>query len=168
LTDPEIYATVLANVRKELEKNPSINIFSISQTDVEMWCKCPNCSKIAEEEGSVSGVWLRFLNKIAEELEDEYDCDLDSYHDLVDSDDPDEDHIRNFDFDFSGARTYMIALTTTYADLADAFNAYAPGTYLDPWRMRPGSYISPATLRKIDLELIGLPEGPSRYFCEEQ
>ena len=72
LTDPDIYATVLANVRKELEKNPNINIFSISQTDVEMWCKCPNCSKIAEEEGSMSGVWLRFLNKIAEELEDEY------------------------------------------------------------------------------------------------
>ena len=36
LTDPEIYATVLANVRAELEKNPNINIFSISQTDVEM------------------------------------------------------------------------------------------------------------------------------------
>ena len=72
LTDPEIYATVLANVRKELEKNPDINIFSISQTDVEMWCKCPNCSKIAEEEGSISGVWVRFLNKIAEDLEEDY------------------------------------------------------------------------------------------------
>ena len=72
LTDPDIYATVLANVRKALEANPAINIFSISQTDVEMWCHCPNCSKIIEEEGSVSGVWLRFLNKIAEELEDEY------------------------------------------------------------------------------------------------
>ena len=72
LTDPEIYATVLANVRKELEKNPNINIFSISQTDVEIWCKCPNCSKIAEEEGSMSGVWIRFLNKIAEDLEEDY------------------------------------------------------------------------------------------------
>ena len=72
LTDPEIYATVLANVRKELEKNPNINIFSISQTDVEMWCQCPNCSKIAEEEGSISGVWIRFLNKIAEDLEEDY------------------------------------------------------------------------------------------------
>ncbi len=72
LTDPDIYATVLANVRKELESNPNVNIISISQTDVEEWCHCPNCSKIIEEEGSVSGVWLRFLNKIAEELEDEY------------------------------------------------------------------------------------------------
>ncbi len=72
LTDPEIYATVLANVRKELESNPDINIISISQTDVESWCHCPNCSKIEAEEGSYSGVWIRFVNKIAEELEDEY------------------------------------------------------------------------------------------------
>ena len=72
LTDPEIYATVLKNVRAELTKNPNINIFSISQTDVESWCQCPNCSKIEEEEGSYSGVWVRFLNKIAEELEDEF------------------------------------------------------------------------------------------------
>ena len=53
-----------------------MNIISISQTDVEMWCQCPNCSKIIEEEGSVSGVWLRFVNKIAEELEDEYPEEL--------------------------------------------------------------------------------------------
>ena len=72
LTDPEIYATVLKNVRAELTKNPNINIFSISQTDVEVWCTCPNCSKIEEEEGSYSGLWVRFLNKIAEELEDEF------------------------------------------------------------------------------------------------
>ena len=72
LTDPEIYATVLKNVRAELTKNPNINIFSISQTDVESWCQCPNCSKIEEEEGSYSGLWVRFLNKIAEELEDEF------------------------------------------------------------------------------------------------
>ena len=72
LTDPEIYETVLNNLRAELEKNPNITIASVSQTDVEMWCKCPNCSKIAEEEGSYSGVWIRFVNKIATELEDEY------------------------------------------------------------------------------------------------
>ena len=72
LTDPEIYETVLKNVRAALEKNPKITIISISQTDVEDWCHCPNCSKIEEEEGSYAGVWIRFVNKIAEELEDEY------------------------------------------------------------------------------------------------
>ena len=72
LTDPEVYETVLKNVRAALAKNPKITIISISQTDVESWCQCPNCSKIAEEEGSLSGLWIRFVNKIAVELEDEY------------------------------------------------------------------------------------------------
>ena len=72
LTDPEVYETVLKNVRAALAKNPKITIISISQTDVESWCQCPNCSKIEEEEGSYSGVWIRFVNKIATELEDEY------------------------------------------------------------------------------------------------
>ena len=72
LTDPEVYNTVLTNVRKALEANPAMNIISISQTDYEGYCHCPNCARIDEEEGSPSGNWIRFLNKIAEELEDEY------------------------------------------------------------------------------------------------
>ncbi len=72
LTDPEIYNTVLTNVRNALAANPKINIISISQSDYEGYCHCPNCTKIDEEEGSPAGSWIRFLNAIAEELEDEY------------------------------------------------------------------------------------------------
>lgn len=100
-----------------------------------------------------------------EELEDEYDCDLDSYMDLVDNDDPTEGQIRDYDFDFSGARTCVIALTTTYADLVDAFNAYAADSYLCEWRMLPGDYVSPSTLRKVDSDLVMIGSRPSRYFA---
>ena len=72
LTDPEILATVISNLRKELEKNPAINIASVSQTDFEGHCQCPNCMKIEEEEGSPSGPWIRFVNAIAENLEEDY------------------------------------------------------------------------------------------------
>ena len=72
LTDPEILATVISNLRKELEKNPAINIASVSQTDFEGHCQCPNCMKIEEEEGSPSGTWIRFVNAIAENLEEDY------------------------------------------------------------------------------------------------
>ena len=72
LTDPEIFNTVLANLRKELEKNPAMTIASVSQTDYEQSCYCPNCAKIAEEEGSYSGVWIQFVNRIAEALEEDY------------------------------------------------------------------------------------------------
>ncbi len=72
LTDPEVLATVIKNVRKELEKNPDITIASVSQSDYEQSCYCPNCAKIAEEEGSYSGVWIRFVNAVAEALEPDY------------------------------------------------------------------------------------------------
>ena len=72
LTDPENFNTVMANLRKELEANPDINIISVSQTDYEQSCYCPNCAKIAEEEGSYSGVWITFVNKVAEELVKDY------------------------------------------------------------------------------------------------
>ena len=73
LTDPEIYATVLKNVRKELETNPTTTIISVSQSDYEQSCYCPNCAKIAEENGgNYSGVWITFVNKIAEDIEEDY------------------------------------------------------------------------------------------------
>ncbi len=73
LTDPDIFSTVVANVRKELEKNPAINIVSVSQTDYEQSCYCPNCAKIAEENGNnYSGVWIQFVNRVAEELTKDY------------------------------------------------------------------------------------------------
>ena len=72
LTDPEVFETVLKNVRKELESNPDVNIVSISQNDYDYWCHCPNCAKIEEEEGAPSGTLLRFLNRIAEELVKDY------------------------------------------------------------------------------------------------
>ena len=73
LTDPDIFDTVLANVRKALEANPAMNIISVSQTDVESSCHCPNCTKLEEENGgNYSGVWITFVNKIAEALEEDY------------------------------------------------------------------------------------------------
>ena len=73
LTDPEIYATVLKNVRKELETNPTTTIISVSQSDYEQSCYCPNCAKIAEENGgNYSAVWITFVNKIAEDIAKDY------------------------------------------------------------------------------------------------
>ena len=73
LTDPEIYATVLKNVRKELETHPETTIMSVSQSDHGESCYCPNCAKIAEENGgNYSGVWITFVNKIAEDIEKDY------------------------------------------------------------------------------------------------
>ena len=72
MTDPEVFETVIKNVRKALEENPAINIVSVSQNDFEGHCLCPNCRKIEEEDGSSAGPFLRFVNRIAEDLEKDY------------------------------------------------------------------------------------------------
>ena len=72
LTDETVYNTVLANVRKTLEQYPDSKIVSISQNDNTTYCKCENCSAIVAEEGSQAGLFLRFVNRIAEELAPDY------------------------------------------------------------------------------------------------
>ena len=72
MTDPEILEKVIQNVRKSLAETPNANIISVSQNDFEGHCECPNCRKIEEEEGSPAGPFLRFVNKIAENLEPDY------------------------------------------------------------------------------------------------
>lgn len=72
LTDPEVFDTVLKNVRAALEKDPTVNIISISQTDKEEYCTCERCAAIDEEEGSPAGTLLRFVNAIAENIAEDY------------------------------------------------------------------------------------------------
>ena len=72
VTDPDVLATVIKNVRKALAENPDINIVSVSQNDFEGYCHCPNCRKIEEEEGTPAGPLLRFVNAVAEDLEKDY------------------------------------------------------------------------------------------------
>ncbi len=69
LTNEELFGVFLERVRKELGAHPEATIVSVSQNDCGGWCECGKCSKIAEEEGSQSGPIIRFVNRIAEELE---------------------------------------------------------------------------------------------------
>lgn len=72
MTDPEVLANVIKNVRAALAENSNINIVSVSQNDFEGYCKCPNCRKIEEEEGSPAGPLLRLVNAVAEDIEKDY------------------------------------------------------------------------------------------------
>ena len=72
LTDENVYNTVLANLRKSLAEHPDSKIISVSQNDNNNYCKCANCAAITAEEGSPSGTLLRFVNRLADELADEY------------------------------------------------------------------------------------------------
>ena len=73
LTDENIYQTVLKNVRLELEKYPNAQYVNISQTDgTSHGCQCKNCRAVEKEEGSPSGPWIRFVNRIANDIKEDY------------------------------------------------------------------------------------------------
>ncbi|MBQ3065415.1 MAG: DUF4838 domain-containing protein [Clostridia bacterium] len=72
LSSEENYINMLANVRAMLEETPA-DIISLSQSDggVGGVCPCDVCAASIEEHG-YSGHYLKFVNRIAEELADEY------------------------------------------------------------------------------------------------
>ncbi len=72
LTNPEVLDICTENIRKELQKHPEAGIISISQNDWGGNCQCESCKQADAEEGSPSGTLLRFVNAVAERLEDEF------------------------------------------------------------------------------------------------
>ena len=75
LTDPEVYDRVLENVRTYLRNNPGAKIVSVSQNDSfpeGRGCQCENCRRLDEQEGTPMGSLLTFVNKIANDIKDEF------------------------------------------------------------------------------------------------
>ena len=78
LTNPEMTAAFVAEARRLLREDPSVDFISISQNDTSMGdrrgpCECERCLAVEREEGGVhSGPILRFANKVAEGLEGEF------------------------------------------------------------------------------------------------
>jgi len=75
LTDESVFQTVLKNARWILEKYPETRYFEISQNDAyegDYGCQCEKCKAVLAEEESYSGLWIRFVNRIANELKDEF------------------------------------------------------------------------------------------------
>ena len=80
LTNPEVLNIVTKNVLEYIKQNPDITIVSVSQNDNENYCRCENCRKVDEEEGSQSGTIIRFVNSVAEVVEKEYpDIAIDTF-----------------------------------------------------------------------------------------
>jgi len=75
LTDPEVYKKVLANVRRILAEKPNAKIISVSQNDSYpegRGCQCENCRRLDEAEGTPMGSLLTFVNRIAEDIKEDY------------------------------------------------------------------------------------------------
>ncbi len=72
LTNPEVLQKVIEGVEKWIVENPKATIFSVSQNDTDYHCQCDNCKAVEKEEGAPSGVLLRFVNAVADEVGKKY------------------------------------------------------------------------------------------------
>ena len=69
MTNPEVVKIATETVMRWIEERPDAKIYSVSQNDWYNNCQCDKCKAVDEEEGSPSGLLLRFVNSIAEEVE---------------------------------------------------------------------------------------------------
>lgn len=73
LSDEEIYQTTLKNVKADLRAHPDQKIISVSQVDgLNGECSCEKCREVYEEEQSHMGTLLRFVNRIQEDIKEEF------------------------------------------------------------------------------------------------
>jgi len=72
LTNPDVLKIVTTTVLKWITANPELKMVSVSQNDNWNYCTCPNCAAGDAEEGSPSGLMLRFVNAVAAEVAKQY------------------------------------------------------------------------------------------------
>ncbi len=75
LSDEGVYQTVLKNVLALLEANPTAKYISVSQNDSGddgKGCQCDACMAVYNQTGSYAGMYLTFVNRIAEVVKEKY------------------------------------------------------------------------------------------------
>ncbi len=73
LTNEEMRAEFVKNLKERLRKRPGAHIASVSQPDGRGGnCQCDKCRAVEAEEGSPAGLVLRFVNKVAADIEKEF------------------------------------------------------------------------------------------------
>ncbi|MCE9591382.1 MAG: DUF4838 domain-containing protein [Planctomycetes bacterium] len=72
MSNPEVLEFVTRRVKENLRRNPAATITSVSQNDNHVYCRCPQCEAVNRSEGSPAGPLLRFVNRVAEAIEEEF------------------------------------------------------------------------------------------------
>jgi len=72
LSNPDVLKIVTEAVLARIRENPSADFYGVSQNDWDNHCTCAQCAAVDAEEGSPSGIILRFVNKVAEAVEREF------------------------------------------------------------------------------------------------
>lgn len=72
LTNLDVLRIMVERVKERLAKKPHSEIISVSPNDWTDYCECANCRAIDEAEGSHSGTLIKFVNAVAEAIEEDY------------------------------------------------------------------------------------------------
>lgn len=72
LSNPDVLTLAIATVRGWIHDHPEAQIYSVSQNDCENWCQCDACKAIEDKYGAHSGLYLWFVNQVAEAIEHDH------------------------------------------------------------------------------------------------
>lgn len=71
LTNPDVLKVAVCQLDSIFKANPGVKLISVSQNDGNnSFCRCDNCKRVNEYEGSPSGSIIRFLNELARRFPD--------------------------------------------------------------------------------------------------
>lgn len=72
LSNPDVIKLAIEKVREWIRTHPEAQIYSVSQNDCGNWCQCDACRAITEKHGAHSGLYLWFVNQVAEAIEKDH------------------------------------------------------------------------------------------------
>jgi hypothetical protein len=72
LTNPDVLRIAIEGVRRWMAEHPEAMIYSVSQNDTYNYCECDRCKALTEKYGADSGLYLWFVNQVAEAIEKEH------------------------------------------------------------------------------------------------
>lgn len=72
LTNPALLQMAIAGVEGWINSHPSAMIYSVSQNDTYNFCECDNCKAIEAKYGGHVGLYLWFVNQVAQAIEKDH------------------------------------------------------------------------------------------------
>lgn len=72
LSNPDVLAISKKQLLRWIEENPECRVFSVAQNDNPRRCTCPACLAVEAEEESPAGPIIRFVNALADAVNERY------------------------------------------------------------------------------------------------
>lgn len=70
LSNPEVLKIALVSLQAQMDDNPQMKFWSVSQNDDLGYCECDDCKAVDQIEGGPQGSIIRFVNKVAAQFPD--------------------------------------------------------------------------------------------------